>query len=136
MTTPLLENELVRKYFGCDLCTSNWGNKSHACFERISYRIFQAMSEPIKKGESWLELYGNGRVELNEGYDDDGFDPMHPYFLRLPDRFQPSPEREVAKIAHVCDCEFCGHPDTVFLRTTKIGQPASTAKCERCGKHE
>lgn len=90
MTPPLLENELVKKYFSCDsrLCCF----PEHHCHS--AWLILNAMQEPIKNGErclewfpstdKWQEIVWKLYPECEGVY--------HPSFLRLPDRFQPPPE--------------------------------------------
>lgn len=96
----LLENELVKKYFGNrhESCPPgcNYGHE-----EKMAYRILAAMQEPIKKGERYLfiqnyEVPGSNSsgyqeiLEIESGYD---YNIFHPLFLRLPSGFQ-TPEKE------------------------------------------
>lgn len=90
--TDLLDNELVRKYFGCGPLTACCGNLDGGMpVEHMSYRILRAMQQPIKKGERYLvgthqdtDMWGV--VEKTwEGTDIRGW---HTAYLRLPDRFQ------------------------------------------------
>lgn len=86
----LLENELVKKYFGNrhESCPPgcNYGHE-----EKMAYRILAAMQEPIKNGERCLNIFGkepiediwNGEMKLD----------LHAYILRLPSGFQ-TPEKE------------------------------------------
>lgn len=93
----LLENELVLKYFGCRvLCSeAHFTNMAYDEHERcISTRVLQSMQEPIKKGERFINCHGpNGNGQTSESVNETGQwygyqEPWHPYYLRLPDRFQ------------------------------------------------
>ena len=87
----ILDNELVLKYFGDN-------SRDPFCNQRMAYNILRAMEEPIKKGDKYLELMVNGivREKLAEGVSYVVYgDPLHPYYLRLPDRFQKQE----------CDCK-------------------------------
>lgn len=96
MTIPLLENPLVVKYFSSERkayypCNDPVSKMDAAAWDKcaMAYRILQAMSEPIKKGEKFLENDNNGgwdeRVTALSEFAERGF---HPFFLRLPDQFQ------------------------------------------------
>ena len=84
----LLDNELVRKYFGCQDCQE--GNSEHVeklCHEGMALKILRAMQEPIKKGERYLlidsEIVGDMVANSNS------LDHIrHLGVLRLPGRFQ------------------------------------------------
>lgn len=76
----ILDNELVRKYF----------------YEGDHYlmtdRILEAMQQPIKKGDKYLNLFISG--EILEHVSEYAFPAFHSWALRLPDRFQPKDEVE------------------------------------------
>lgn len=86
--TTILDNELVRKYFGCK------DSKTHLCFSsddcHMSYDILRAMQEPIGKGERYLFLAEDQWLENDSGC----YRGFHPKELRLPDRFQPQEKKE------------------------------------------
>lgn len=90
----ILDNELVRKYFGSDhnfnCDCSSWEHRA-----LLSESLITAMQQPIRKGDRALEYFVSmdkwqeivWSLTPSEGY--------HPVFLRLPDRFQGEKE---------CDC--------------------------------
>lgn len=90
----ILDNELVRKYFGCvkinknQYCDCLMGS----CRESMALRVNEAMQTPIRKGERYISL--DGIVEMIAEID---MMESHFYCLRLPDAFQKQ-EKE-------CDCE-------------------------------
>lgn len=107
----ILENELVKKYFGiyhCEHLARLMREPGTLCEFCMSRNILQAMQEPINEGDLLLEL--GSRVE---GYKnktitatDSGYGVMHPYFLRLPDRFQA--EKKECSHENMPPCGFCG----------------------------
>ncbi len=136
----ILNNELVRKYFECEdsngWCrrglTPNTIGIAHATYSEwamacMTYRILQAMQEPIKIGESYLYVDSDGTVtERTRNYGAVDW-AVHTTCLRLPDRFQ---KQECCKshwcegcnqyLAHKYDpkpapkpekCECVAHPD-------------------------
>lgn len=103
----ILENELVRKYFGENDSRSQDRRTNWA----MSHRILRAMQEPIKKGEGILQIMSDDRViEKTEAYGDH-FN-LHLDLLRLPDRFQKQECQfcETYKI-HICDPKPTPEPD-------------------------
>lgn len=112
MTPPLLGNELVKKYFGYkpgEIIPCN-NPQTFYVEERMAYRILQAMSEPIKKGEKYLLSNRLKEVTEHEGQIDYG--TWHPVALRLPDRFQPPPEQKSESVKQHCWC--LGEAQNVF----------------------
>lgn len=116
MTPSLLDNELVRKYFGCDIrgvqTLCDHFNQQN-CHKSMSYRVLQAMQQPIRKGERYL--VGTHKdsdiwriVEKTwEGTEIKGW---HTAYLRLPDVFQKQ-ECEHSGLKRYCGkdvyCEEC-----------------------------
>lgn len=103
----ILDNDLVRKYFGCDAwggCPDDSGSNEN---EHIALRIIIAMEEPIGKGERYLDLMGidwreeNHLPTVREKIADSDLDGLHAYTLRLPDRFQ---KRGQHKHIFICEC--------------------------------
>ena len=102
----LLENELIKKYFGCyKKDCQNRGDEEMAC------NVLHAMQEPIKKGDKFLF---NERVDIwteqTENCEDNYF---HPFRLRLPDAFQEKKEESLP-----CGCHKT--PDPVEEKINKI----------------
>lgn len=100
----LLENELVRKYFGA---CEHGDSLTSPCLCRFGYasRVLEAMQEPMKKGDKYLawDIHGAWMEKVSPNGTAD-FVTFHPYDLPLPSRFQP-PENRV----HVCgQCPNCG----------------------------
>jgi len=94
--SSLLENELVKKYFGEGPCLGEpnvfQGNCKHK--NCTALRILKAQCEPIKKGEKFLtagcsmkisECEGDVTVQQVAGL-------FHPYWLKLPSQHQPHRE--------------------------------------------
>jgi hypothetical protein len=93
----LLENELVRRFFG--ECEDHLGC-NRDCMSR---HILDAMQQPIKKGERYLFHNGEKLTEFTvTGAEAD--EPFHPLLLRLPDKFQPKQECDGVLV-----CQKCGH---------------------------
>jgi hypothetical protein len=89
----ILDNELVRKYFGED-------NKFF--HEDIAVRVLRAMQEPIRKGERVLEFFVEPERWKDAIYVYDGvsLNQFHPMFMRLPDRFQTAEKKECKCTCH------------------------------------
>lgn len=110
----ILENELVRKYFGCH-CPPEQntlaGYHPENCSDKaIALRILQAMQEPIKKGESYLNSANkNDWIRLDDCPID--IEDFHPFGLRLPDQFQ-SPKPSTAKCLHKTSGCYCSYSIT------------------------
>ena len=79
----LLENELVKTYFGCP--PNLRACYHHDCEAEMALRVVQAMEGPIKKGEWILQQVCGSVRETTCEVDQTGF---HGHLLRLPDRFQ------------------------------------------------
>lgn len=86
--TPLLEQPLIKKYFGSGECPE--GKAAcvgvHRC---MAYRILKAMQEPIKPGEKYIEV-SMGNLELKKWKESTAsFEYFCPQVIRLPDKHQP-----------------------------------------------
>lgn len=92
----ILENELVWKYFGTKHTGCPEGcNYDH--FDASSKRVLDAMQQPIRKGERYLNCHApNDRWAELVSYED--ITNYHPYHLRLPDAHQKQ------------ECKYCGAP--------------------------
>lgn len=106
----LLDNELVRKYFGCDLrgvqTLCDHFNQQN-CDKSTSYRILQSLQEPIKKGERYLNFNGNMDLYEEAMTKELTCPSFHPMALRLPDRFQK--QEKPSCVHHLMPpCGFCG----------------------------
>lgn len=123
----ILDNELVRLYFGCGrrddkFCADKECNVHQ---ETWALRFLTAMQEQIKKGEKYLGISSNGQIEIHEQKVEDECYLFHPYALRLPSRFQPTEKKECecVPVKHGANCwhwndptqkmghwaEFCEH---------------------------
>lgn len=118
----ILDNPLVLRYFGCDGLEHTPSNKAYThwcqthgsgCEPFISERILQAMQEPIRKGEKYLDLSNSWYREKNHlgqlpvmiaDCDLEPLEEPHFSFLRLPDRFQ---RQEIDLLCQKCrrDCK-------------------------------
>lgn len=113
--TDILDNELVKRYFGEGQCQRDLtmfclAVKSSDHAGCIAPRVLRAMQEPIQKGERYLAIQDNAFWVV------ECCDPcsviFHPFMLRLPDRFQQGDEVEfkIQQISqhwrgHGCDVE-------------------------------
>lgn len=85
----LLNNELVKKYFGCEpICHFN---HKDTCMRAMALRVLEAMEDPIKNGELAIN-YELGVIQNRlfvwpNNQESEGF---HPTLMRLPSQFQPS----------------------------------------------
>lgn len=87
--TDLLDNELVRKYFGCPANDCREHVPCYTVEQHMAFRVLHAMQQSIKKGERYLNWSDNdgGFYETMAQGDHDAENP-HWGVLRLPDRFQ------------------------------------------------
>lgn len=91
----ILDNELVKKYFGCD-------DKSCFCQimpngKKISLElIFKAMQQVINKGERCLMISPNGTI-TETTWMSDPLMGIRSNAIRLPDQFQNPSKREYLK---------------------------------------
>ncbi len=92
----ILNNELVKKYFGDD-ANGEW---------KMAYNVLRAMEQPIKKGEKILVIQKDGGRIWEYEYPTD-VSVVHPQWLRLPDRFQEKVDPVEAKIEEIAKEE---HP--------------------------
>lgn len=89
MSDSILDNELVKKYFGCKA----WGGCPDDEDEHIALRVILAMQEPIKKGDKYLDIQPRGVIEQGVfseliWKDMDCKNAWHPHKLRLPSWFK------------------------------------------------
>lgn len=96
----LLNNPLVRKYFGYAKCY--WDGES--CLHNVcrSELILSAMQAPIRKGERYLEWYGSTPIIESTAWWD--IDAPHQINIRLPDQFQPEKRKECSNGSGHCFC--------------------------------
>lgn len=104
----ILDNALIRKYFGCGKDKGNLHNHGMylECDMEMAKHVLTAMQEPIRKGERYLFLW------RDKGYIDDDRASgdilgWHVDSLRLPDRFQEAGKKECLNKYCGCPC----HPD-------------------------
>lgn len=84
----ILDNELVKTYFlkGKCTCFGIWMECDHlAC---ASERVFAAMEQPIKKDERYMAVFRDSVIKEAIWTNSSDIGGWHPYYLRLPDRFQ------------------------------------------------
>lgn len=96
--TDVLSDKLVKKYFGC------WGNGA-----TMPERVLNAMQEPIRKGERYLQQTWSGHNSMTIGFEERVYDGVsgygkfeedhfhtgyHSRALRLPNRFQGTGKNE------------------------------------------
>ena len=112
----ILDNELVRKYFRCEVHKGLGGStKCQLCSEAMmAYRILRAMQEPIKKGDEFLNLDWDGGISGPWKAEKDV--PCEKQFfgirLRLPDRFQ---KQECYQTSIMCPS--CNQPHQIVKPT-------------------
>ncbi len=94
MTDSILGNELVFKYFGCHPAHNHYGEYGIKCRNEQAMKILEAMHQPIRKEERYLELnpYGETLEKIAENSNLDHC--AHFDCLRLPDSFQPAREQK------------------------------------------
>lgn len=116
----IIENKLVCKYFSDE----NLGNSLGA----VALRILNAIQTPISCGDRGLRIlnFNESIVEECAISDYSGF---HPFFLRLPERFQETDKVPTALfVCHECQRPFLKNKECSdaksgpVLRDTKIGQ--------------
>lgn len=123
--TPLLSHPLVLKYFGCGCAPlePEWPKHTGSCYSWRARAVIEAMQEQIKKGERylWVPAEVEPRIEIAGNLNYDITERFHPYFLRLPSRFQsPASEKEC--------CEY--HSDR-WRNDTTVGEVIPW-----CGEHK
>jgi len=90
----ILDNELVRKYFGCEPGT-DYSTPKHEhgtfipCIDWMGRKVLAAMQEPIRKGESYLN-FANMQDWIKIVDSPKDVEGYHPWGLRLSDKYQPS----------------------------------------------
>jgi len=118
----ILDNETVRKYFGCHPQHNHWGEFGAKCRNEQAMAILEAMHQPLRKGERYLNQANRTDWILIEDCPKD-INDWHPFALRLPDKFQ-----EQGKEEHVhwfqCACgAFKWHGVTQEPEPPKCGCP-------------
>ena len=127
----LLDQELVRKYFGCveqDGCKAAHHNPD-LCAAYMATRILRAMQEPIGKGEKYLFWHDNFvELRISDGTDLTWSSHSHPWCFRLPEAWQGGREcsdyrlqcrscKKDVTATHECrgssDCHHFDKPDAV-----------------------
>jgi hypothetical protein len=103
----ILEDELVRKYFGVWFCpghdsihgTAYHSMDSHCQLneDKTALAILEAREAPIKKGEKCLEFGGSMEQYFIRDSEAPNDFNQHPAWLRLPDAFQGDPVEEKIK---------------------------------------
>lgn len=154
----LLENELIRKYFGwkhpCGHANGPTGTYIY-CDACLSLNVLRAMQEPIRKGERLLacslnDNFGNSWEETTAQCESNV--AWHPFTLRLPDAAQGK-ECKQGHTPHgmhcIClpDCvcqegncrcggsSMSGHDMTHPVHCTWAQPPAPEKKCNLPGCH-
>lgn len=109
-TMKLLENELLRKYFGdqgntimLKCCLDRIGSLD----ERMALRVLDAMEQPIRTGDRYLGYWFSENTFKEDVAERGNIEPYHPGMLRLPSRFQPTPERSEGPAKKECAHCFC-----------------------------
>lgn len=139
MSDNLLDNELVRTYFGCRaLCTeAHFVNVGYDEHERcIAYRILDAMQQPIRKGERYLDINGlSCGAGVKEGVSLLDIYYLHAFYLRLPNAFQPQNQKQENPQCQPMCCAICG--GTVVHKPTPSPEKceASIKCCAGCWKY-
>lgn len=127
----ILQNELVLKYFRhcqSDVCgCANWT-------DTIAGEVIEAMQHPIKKGERYLCLQvGTENIYVLKEEVVDRDEPIHPYYLRLPDAFQKQ------ECDHRPECRDCGKafpkPAPTSERTHPYVWKGEDKPTEKCPSH-
>lgn len=127
----ILDNELVRKYFGEGTAFNSEDHHKKI----MAFRVISAMQQPIRKGERYISL--DGIVEMVAEIDMTG---SHFYCLRLPDAFQKQ-ECEHAGLKRYCGkdvyCEECKKNinsilDNCHISIPHMGKCQPTPSPEKC----
>lgn len=128
MTPSLLDHELVLKYFrdNCAACKD-------LPYQSLAWHVLDAMQHPLHERERYLSVWHDWSVHEESGLGSSG----KRFVIRLPDKYQTPENKE-----HVCDCEFCGHPNTIHIPATKkecdhigggfVVSNTSVIRCMRC----
>lgn len=107
--TSILDNELVKRYFSAPNDTPWVSDFPYPEKEFMALRVLKAMEEPVKEGELYLAISEYGKVKGPQAFTSSDNWKFHCQWLRLPDSFQKSREKEnVSDYQLKCDnCE--GH---------------------------
>lgn len=130
MTDSLLDNELIRKYFGLQNCEHAQQNNA-CCSGCFAKAVLAAMQQPIRKGEYILQIMPNGEIHDKNAFMDHA--ELHLDLLRLPDAHQKQKCQFCATYKiHSCEnqptpspekLQSCkGHYDQVFCNDPKCGR--------------
>ncbi len=129
----LLDNELVRKYFTCQIRQSGScgrlpeGESFHIPGDKtcLSAAVIRAMQEPIRKGERYLYICG---LRIEESVQEHDWDACwHPIRLRLPDLFQ----KTFCSTRLVIGTDKCGACGEMLERQTRhVEEPPEPPKCK------
>lgn len=85
----LLDNDLVQKYFGCEISKSaNVHIHEGACDSEVALKVLTAMQQPICESDLYLRLNDRYISELLKWTVPDPIDFFHGFQLRLPNKFQ------------------------------------------------
>lgn len=110
----LLDNPLVRKYFGRGSYEEYSPEGYPRSVEWISYAVLRAMQEPVKEGELYLAIGEYGKVTGPIAFTSSDNWKFHCQWLRLPDRFQPSfecPLHGLDRDESLCTCKPAPDPE-------------------------
>lgn len=119
----ILDNELVKKYFGCGCFNPNRtcpaiGN----CKDEMAGNVLRAMQEPIKNGDRVLFMNTSGDVKEDTAASVCLPLTFHGTCLRLPSRFQGTEKKE-------CGCSCHHQANKVYESQCKCHQPAPSQTC-------
>lgn len=129
----ILDNDLVLKYFKCKFMMCFDGNHTDTCEQERSFRILDAMQQPIRKAERYLCIQNVKDVTIDEQIikGDYYVEPsFHPFWIRLPDAFQKQEKDMECTHRMVGDgsCR-CGYYNTEPCKPTR----ARESMCNRLG---
>lgn len=103
MTPSLLDNELVKKYFGYDNCLGLGGSGKCTHPNCMALRILKSQQQPIRKGERYLFWHKDKVTEMVWEDFMATIEESHAEHLRLPDAFQPQNQKQ-EPITKNCAC--------------------------------
>lgn len=136
----LLSHPLVRKYFGCfkregELHEHNYVDE---CDAQRALHILQSMQEPLKKGDEVLAFTQSGWKEHTISVDFDFPMDWHPWFLRLPSRFQEQAKKECHVCRAICECgKIMLVPNNIPKDSWATGDPVNEkTECPFCAEKD
>lgn len=124
----LLDNELVRKYFGdcfyknCPMA-STITHKREPC---MAHGVLSAMQQPIRKGERYLGYFFITEEWQVDDAPQNNNDPFHPAMLRLPDAFQKQEKHNCEDAKLLMET----HIRVYHSAPAELSKPAPPEKCE------